>query len=535
MTGEHIELKDMERLAGISEMAPAELPGDLRAAKEHLRHCPECAATVLAFEQLRLIRHLRAQHTFSPCPSEQQWLTYAAGIATEEEAAELLDHAQGCAGCAESLKMAVEDLTQTVQVEEQNLKLLRSSTPEWQRNLARRISLQTGASKAVEKSGRQWWQRGNWRPMLLLAMAVLLVAVTLTGTWIYRRGTEDALLASAYNQRRVTDLHLPGGLPVPVYSPTLGQSEEDDVLPLLKLKERARQHLDRNSNDAYWQQVEGRIALAEGKGEKARQKLDLAFALNPALQEINFDLASAHFEIGAAAQKPSEFVAAADLFGQVIDDPAATELRASAYYNRAICWQRLGVYYKAVSDLQNSLRLEANAEWRSKIQSLLQELRSQEKNSEGNGSAHLDTSPGGFLQALKDDPISADAHYEIYFEQASCAWLLQRNARSEVALRLLAAMGIKHHDTWLRDLMKSRDHAESRSALEDMAKALQANMDGDADRALPSLSAAAALFQKSHNTAGLLRTRAEMLYTFQRMGRSDECTKIAAALAPQQQ
>jgi len=93
------------------------------------------------------------------------------------------------------------------------------------------------------------------------------------GYWhvVLSPGTDQALLARASNERRLTELYLPGSAPRPMDSPTLGQQEADDVLPLLQLKERARKHLDKDPNDAYWQQVEGRIALAEGNGAKARR------------------------------------------------------------------------------------------------------------------------------------------------------------------------------------------------------------------------------------------------------------------------
>ena len=55
MTGEHIGLKELERLTGIPAPAPAELPPDLRAAEEHLRHCQECAELARAFHRLRAV------------------------------------------------------------------------------------------------------------------------------------------------------------------------------------------------------------------------------------------------------------------------------------------------------------------------------------------------------------------------------------------------------------------------------------------------------------------------------------------------
>jgi CHAT domain-containing protein/tetratricopeptide (TPR) repeat protein len=534
MTGEHIRMTDLERLAEIPEGNSAELPTDLRDAKEHLRNCAECSELALAFEELRLTRSLPAKHDSVSCPSDEQWFAYAAGIAPEDQTSSLLEHAQRCGSCAEKLRMAVDDMGESEP--EANQKQLQSSTAEWQRNLARRMSQPASAGTTDRKPTWRWGRPSSWTPILVASMAGLLVAVVaLASAWLYERGTDDALLALAYNQRRLTELRLPGGEPVEVYSPTLGQPETEDVLPLLKLRERAEQHLDRNPNNAYWQQILGRIALVEGNGERAQEKLELAFALDPALPGIKFDRAAAYFEKGEVTQQPSEYVNAADLFSQVIDDQKALKLRAPAYYNRALCWDRMAVYSKAMSDVQNALALERNPAWRSKIRAWLDKLRSEERNSEGRGSLDLDTSPTGFLKSLREEPQKADANYEIYFDHASREWLVQDDGQSEAALRQLGAMGLKHHDAWLHDLLGSDGNAGSRAALNRLTEGLQANLEGNADRALPSLTAAAALFQRSHNTAGLLRAQAEVIYTFQRMGRSGECIKLAAVLAPEQQ
>ena len=465
------------------------------------------------------------------CPSDEQWFAYAAGVAPEDLPARLLAHAQGCPGCAEKLRTTVEDLAESPQ--DDSLEGLQSSTRAWQRNLAHRMYLTAGAGRSEDKATRPWWRLGSWKPVVLMSVTGLLVAaVTVAGAWLYRRSTDDALLAMAYNQRRVTQLRLPGGRPVDIYSPALGEAETDDVLPLLKLRERAQQHLDRNPNDAYWQQVLGRIALAEGNGEKALRKLDLAIALDSTLPGIKFDRAAASFEVGEATGQPSEFLTAADLFGQVIDDPKALQLKGAAYYNRALCWDRVGLYSKAVSDFQSALKLEKNDAWRSTIQSWLDRVGTRQRNSEGRGSLGSDTSPQGFLRAMRDNPQRADANYEIYLDLASREWLAQPDARPQAALRQLGAIGLKHHDAWLLALLGSSGDARSRTAFGHLARGLRANLEGNADRALPSLRAAAGLFRQSHNTPGLLRTQAEMIYTLQRMGRSGECVKLGGAMTP---
>jgi CHAT domain-containing protein len=534
MTDGHIDMADMEGLAGIPEESSAELPPDLSESRDHLMQCPHCSNLLAAYRQLRHTPPSVLEQNPSGCPSDEQWFAFAFGDASADQATGILEHVRCCSACSEKMR-ALLDVKNKSDDAEQDLGHLRSSTSAWQNRVARQMSLEmTGAGSGTTNTKQESWIR-RWRAALILVPAVcsLLVAGAIIITRIYLRSTDRALLARAYDERRLTELYFPGGQPVAVFSPTLGPSEPEDVLPLLELRERAQQHLAKNPNDAYWQQMLGRIALTEGNGEKALKKLELASALNPALPGIKFDLAAAHFEIGEAKQKPSEFVMAADLFGQVVDDAATVNLKAAAYYNRALCWGRLAVYHQAASDFQSALKFETDAAWRAKIQASLDELKIKERNGEGRGSLDLDTSPDGFLRAMRNDPHRVEPNYEIYLDHASREWLIQHNARSEQALHQLGTVGLTHHDPWLRDLLNGNGNDKSRHAMASLAGGLQANVVGNADRALSSFATAADLFHQSRNRAGLLRARVEMLYTFQRMGRSDECVKLASDLSPQ--
>jgi len=530
MTGDHIEMNDLERLAAWTEESSA-TSAEFRQIKEHLRACPECAGMAETYAKLRRVGIRTRNEMEGSHPTDEEWFAYAAGIAPVEERAVMLRHAGECASCAAQLKAVLEDFEDLPADEE--LRQLRSSAPAWQRDMAAHMVEASGGTRAAAEPAKQsrgeWWRRiFAWRPLPLAAAAVVLVAVGMAvGIWFYRQGNEEALLAQASNQRRVTDLYLPGTRPRAVDSPTLGQSDGEDVLPLLKLKERVREHLDKTPNDAYWQQVDGRIALAEGNGSKAARQFELASALNPGLKEIKFDLAEAHFEVGDAEQKPLEYTKAAELFGQVIDDATYTSLQSAAYYNRALCWERLAVYPSAIEDYEKALALEKDSAWRRRIEKRLADVKAKAPNSEGKSALELDTSPEGFLQSLRADSERTQANYEIYFDHASREWLRSDNAHAGSALRELAKMGLAHHDAWLTDLLDNSRTPAARAGIEDLTAAIQANFEGNADLALRNLTSAEESFIRARNTAGVLRTRAEMIYTFQRMGRSDECLRLA--------
>ena len=527
MTGEHLEMKDLELLAKSPETGPSSDNRELELLQEHLKSCAQCAGTAEVFRKVLLAASSPDPQIVLGCSSEEEWYACAAGIASPESSAALLEHAQKCRSCAATLKAALQDLEGPIETEE--LKLLSSSAPEWQSSLAARMATTSRTTDIKSATEVRWWR--NWfsmRFVLSAAAAVLIAAVAAVGIWIYQQQTDQALLARAYNQRRLTELYLPGGDPRPVDSPTLGESDGEDVVPLLKLKERAQQHLDKNPNDAYWQQTMGRIALAEGNGQRALSKFELALSLDPSLVGITFDLAAAHFEIAVSAQKPSEFATAADLFGLVIDTRNSGTLRSAAYYNRALCWEQLAIYSRAVADYQEAARVEKSARWRRWIESRLDSIKIKAQNGNGRTALELNTSPQGFLELLRSNPQRANQYYEIYFEHAVREWLLGRDASAGRALDHLATLGLQHQDAWLRDLRNHHD-GRSRAAIAHLEEGLQANIEGNADRALSSLSAAAQSFRQNNNSAGLVRARAEILYTLQRMGRSDDCLKFLAA------
>jgi CHAT domain-containing protein/tetratricopeptide (TPR) repeat protein len=338
---------------------------------------------------------------------------------------------------------------------------------------------------------------------------------------------EDRLLARAYNEQRRTELQLDGGEPVALFSPTLGPADGDDSVPLLQLRARAQQHLAKGSSTAYWEQIMGRIALLEGNGEEARRRLSMASARDPSLSGLKFDMASAQFEIGEAQSSPLEYAMAADLFGTVIEDPAAAKFKASAYFNRALCWQRIHNYPAALADFRSALDLEKDAKWQSEIRRRLPDLEDKVNRMQGKPASRLDTTPRGFLAAAQTQPRVADANFEIYLDHASREWLPERTPIARQALHRLAEMGRSHQDRWLSDVLAASDSPHSIEGFTVLARGLRAEDAGDADTALRNFLVAQHIFHSTGNGAAELRARVEMLYALQRLGHSDRCMQVA--------
>ena len=89
--------------------------------------------------------------------------------------------------------------------------------------------------------------------------------------------------------------------------------------------------------------------------------------------------------------------------------------------------------------------------------------------------------------------------------------------------RLAGELENQHHDPWLKELLKVLPSPQGKSALRSLSDAWNANMSGDHDQAEKSAMEAEKLFKGLGNTSGKLRSRLELVYSFQRRGQSEKC------------
>ena len=357
--------------------------------------------------------------------------------------------------CVEKrLKAAIEDVGPSTLDEE--LAELDSSNRMWQYRLADHLAAMNRTEKWPIRSPRR--HRFGWQWVVPGAIAaVLMVGAALFALWQYRLNSNDALLASAYDQQRLTDLRLYGGDPVQRASPTRGSSSMPRSVELDALQLRVDEHFKKNPNDPYWQQMSGRVLLLGGSPVDALTKFESASALNANLPGIKLDKAAAYFEIGEKTGDKTRYPVAAELYSEVIHDPAERAQRSLAYYNLALCWERYGVNKAAADAYQEALKLEKDPAWRSEIQKNLDRVKNNIQQSEVNGTQHLDLSPAAFLRELQQNPNRAKEEYESYLGEAARAWLPVQESSPEAAsaLRNLAEIGMIHQDAWLRDMLRS--------------------------------------------------------------------------------
>ena len=278
---------------------------------EHVARCRECAALLQLHEAL-LMSPRPKDGNVEDCISEDDIYRLAVGIASSQ-GEEAIRHIAVCSRCGPLLRQAIYDLgPQDSKIgigSPDELHQYLSSTPAWQKNMAERLA-EERTVVAVKPRSDGIFLLGHRRRLLWTyapVAAVLVVAAALT--YAYRinqnRHSVERLLAMSYNARRLTELRIPGGEPVALFSPSLGASNSS-IVPsqLLEVKLEAQKHLDENPGDSNWRQVMGQIALVERNGEEARRNFELAQALNPTLPRLRFDLASAYFEIGDANEDP---------------------------------------------------------------------------------------------------------------------------------------------------------------------------------------------------------------------------------------
>jgi CHAT domain-containing protein len=460
------------------------------------------------------------QATPTGCQPLRVWLEVCAGTMAGDISMTHLQHAAECRDCSSLLAQANAALGLEPSSEEQAiLNRLETSSPSGQQRLAKVLHAQT-SEPLKQPAPRRFWNL--FLPILswgAAAACVLAIAAFL----LLRQPSDATLLAEAYNQQRPSQLRLPGTEPGPLASPTRGSAPTSDSSQLLRLKLRTQQSFEQKPNDPSVRQTLGRIALVEHDGETARRNLEMAQALDPNLAGLNFDLASAYFELAESTGQSLDYGRAIDLYSQHLQQVHGND--PVTLYNRALCWERTAVLHEAIADLQAALALEKDPRWRQKIQSDLDGLKQASKQS----STQQPLTAALFLSSTDDPP----GFYEQYLSLAGREWLPRRGTDPQIdsALHKLAILGRAHNDRWIDDMLAVPESDEERAADQTLSDALTASAAGNTDADFAASTRATELYRRLNNQPGFLRAAVEHLYALQRMGRAADCLREANALS----
>ena len=502
---EHFSPRELAGLPGSPEELVLGEP-DQQQLAQHLNSCEACSLLAEAHWNLRRLgADARELKTGDPCPPTATWLQLVA--VRPEEGPALYAHASSCSACAGLLREAM-DLMETDELDgsAEELDGLASSTPTWQRRVAREMA-SAGHAGAPLAEGKVLLFFSRKKIALPLA-AALLVGAVLGGALVWRPAnpSESRLLALAYNKQRTLALRIAGAEPLPLVSFTRGAREEGgEPAELLALRLRARKHLDQTPNSPYWHQVMGEIDLLEEDGWGARRNFEIAQVSDEHLANLGPDLAAAWFEIGDQSGTAESYAKAVELYSQALEShPADASL---LYYNRALCWERQNLIENALEDLRAALAAERSSDWRKAIQAEMDRL-----------SAHSET------------PRATDDYEKALDESTSLLpqWPSSEEARAKITHS--ASLGIKHGDHWLRDWIDSPHTAVTAEADQRLVAAVQSGLTGKPDESIAQARMAMPLYRTAGDRPGVLRAELAELSAFQRLGRAADCLATAATL-----
>jgi CHAT domain-containing protein len=440
------------------------------------------------------------------CPEPSVWASFCTGqMAETNDAESLLAHAAECLRCGLLLKEALAVFAQDPDPEEREiLARLASSQEDWQRRVG-------GELFAVSRTaqGKTAPPRSRIRLVLWPVSVAAVLAVGAVALWLYRANhSVDRLLARAYDQRRLTELRIPYGMPVALYSPVRGAGAAE--LPdMLEARLTAERGLEKDPMSPQWHQILGRIDVVAMEPASALAQFQIAEVRDPHLARIQFDLGTAWFELGESTGDTSNYGYAAERFSRFLNSVNGRD--AVALYDRALCWERTGVLDLARRDLRAALDAESNRNWRRAMEQKLHAL-----DQPAPGGAASKAEPGSFTSGKLDD-------YEEHLTPALARQLSHPSADNLAELRRIASIGESHHDYWLADWLTASARMQSAQGDAALAAAIEENLSGNSGRGLDDSIAAQRFYRFAGNTAGGLRAAYEEAYALRRTGRPQDC------------
>jgi len=503
---------------------------------DHILGCPECRE-LLEQEQFLFPMSRRIPTRITPgptCPSEQQWMEFAAGLHPPAEAQERLEHANSCAYCSGRLQRVSEQFADDLTDEEKNvLNGLASADPFWQKDLASRMQAASSRTNPFLRVKAGWIKVRFLRSGIAVASATLVLAIA----WLAHSRPDRAvnrLLSLAYSEQRSGDLRMIGSRYASVEAFRGGETPAlRRPTALLEAEVMISKELASTPDNPFWLDAQARADLMEANYSPALASLERASRYEPDNQAIRIDLASAYFLRGEELKRSEDYGRAVDLFGQVLATDPKNEV---ARFNRAIASERLLLYDQAVQDWHRYLEFDPSSSWSQEARKRLAELE-EKINQQKQRSERPLLGPAEFVSLYRDNPENAikeiDPRIERYFETALAHWIPAafsntRGMTAATARNALDSLSVilarKHGDYWLADFLSElRQKPLSRAALPHLTESLRLSPVADLDRARQSAIDAEVAFHKSRNYAGELMAQFESSYADQLAHQVSNC------------
>ena len=528
----------------------------------HLAECEPCRSRLLEAERDRLglrTSGMRKTGRSANCPQEDDLQAFAAGVGPPW----ILEHAAECDYCAPLLQEYLAAIQEDIEPDlEPDPEPSRSRTALAEKNKARVNFIPKKNSSGFKKVSETFHFLPGYAKASLAGAGVLLACIPVAPTaWnAYRLNQAETAITAAAPEAPLK-IRLGWGAhphPTVLKDPMKPPSPVDN--PLLALAAQLASK-NQNSADPRWLRLRGRVKLILGEYDDAAKLLQQAAdGLNDPDTEI--DLAVANFQRdnesadsskkiriivhgpqltapylplkpesnpGSAGDggKSSIYLSESlELLGRVLKNPKLTpNQRATATFDLAKVYERMGAWDYAVLSWEKYLELDPAGAWHDDAQQSLDEARKKILQPKPQGYR----SPDFFLQHSSDPTVLASL--EEYVEIALREWLPRIDNQDDHEASLAFAklgqlMKDQHDDPWVSDFLLAR-RSRDQPALIALSQAVTKNRIGRYGEARSLAKDAETAVQQR---PGQLRARFEAVYADQRLLLQNTCQNSALAL-----
>jgi CHAT domain-containing protein len=531
---EHLTVPEVLRLLiGRAHSADEAYTQELERHLDQCEHCRQMKEEYrLSMSKLFQFGQTVDRTPPDPCPLPETWGELAAGIIPEKTAFKYLRHAGTCADCGEELQNALYAMDESAPLPASMEQPLVTASEAWQSSFAARLESQGGpAPSGAPSARRSRFSRFIARPGIIAAIAaVILLAIGLGLFSALHRNSPDTLIRQAYAQQRTIEMRIPGAAYAPIQVERANErSSMSSPRPLLEAEVMIKGGLEKAPDDPELLRQKAEADLLTWNYQPAIETLNHAARIRPDFFPLLVDLATAYFERAEATSSPADYEAGLESLGQAIRlEPS----NPAALFNRAILYERLYFYDRAISDWEQFLKIEQDPQWKDEAAKRLKEIRSRQRE-RGNRTAPDKLSFAAFQQELE----AGHTVIEEYVEAA------ERNLLPEIAaplsddhpyrasVALAEKLRLEHSDPFFHDLLAAAGEPGFHQAALLLGESSRANHAGHFEHAYDAASRAAALFRKSGNSAGWLAALFEQSYALQFEAQADGCRTVASSAA----
>jgi CHAT domain-containing protein len=504
--------------------------------QEHLAGCQQCSEVAEQYRGVmgKLDQYSKAGQSArrADCPPAESWVELAAGVTSREEGEAGLEHAAECSACSARLKEALEIVAAAAPPPPQLARDLKSGGRRWQSKLANQMEARSRGTQEISPPASRWQSAFSLR-WTWAAAAAVVIAVGVAAYVRFGQASPEKLLAQAYSQQRTIELRInqaPYG-PVRVQRDR-GTSQLNASSQLLEAEVAIKRRLEKQPENPDFLREKAEADLLNWDYQPAIETLGHALRLQPQSFLVTLDLGTAHFERAEASNSPADYEASLNYLGDAIRlEPS----NAVALFNRAIVYERLYLYGRAIEDWEQFLKIEKDPGWRKEAEQRLQELRERERQRSQRPSPEkltlaqfISNVKGGHTGAIEEYLEVAERQILPNISAASSLHLKDQNY--EAASALANELKSAHGDLFLKDLLRGAAHKDFQPAARLLGKSSTANHEVRPDEAYTDAVQAAELFRRSGNEAGFVAAGFEQAYALQFQSKAAMCEALAAKL-----